>query len=277
MFSRRPGACTIALPKRQTRTRRAKFCRPGDFLAGKGRSPAADPFFAAAVADKKGSGWRGTAIRGGGILKGGRNMAGRLAGKTALVTGGATGIGWGIAAALAAEGCQVAIAGRREDKLCQAAAHFTGQPSICFHTVDVAQRDSVERLFDWADKQLGRIDILINSAGVNVLRRTMAELSPDDWDQMLQINASGTFYCMRAVLPQMRQRRDGLIVNISSIAGKRSSLLGGVGYSAAKFAATALGTTVQREQVCRHGLGSHRCRRRKQARHPHHERLPRRG
>lgn len=180
-------------------------------------------------------------------------MAGKLAGKTAVVTGGGTGIGWAIAEAFAREGCRVAIAGRRADKLREAAAQFTGQPSIAFHPVDVGERASVEQLFAWARQQLGQIDILVNSAGINVLRRTMAEVSPEDWDTMLRINASGAFYCMHAVLPEMRNRRDGLIVNISSIAGKRASLLGGVGYSAAKFAMTALGITAAREEN-QHGI-----------------------
>ncbi|HET6880850.1 MAG TPA: SDR family NAD(P)-dependent oxidoreductase, partial [Pirellulales bacterium] len=75
-----------------------------------------------------------------------------------------------------------------------------------------------------------------------------AELSPEDWELMMRVNASGAFYLLRAVLPQMRERRDGLIVNISSIAGKRSSLLGGIGYTAAKFAMTATGITASREE-----------------------------
>jgi NADP-dependent 3-hydroxy acid dehydrogenase YdfG len=89
---------------------------------------------------------------------------------------------------------------------------------------------------------------LVNSAGVNVLRRSLAELSLEDWDAMLQVNASGAFYCLRAALPEMRQRRDGLIVNISSIAGIRSSLLGGIGYTASKFAMSAMGITAAREE-----------------------------
>jgi NAD(P)-dependent dehydrogenase (short-subunit alcohol dehydrogenase family) len=180
-------------------------------------------------------------------------MAGKLTGKTAVVTGGATGIGWAIAEAFAREGCRVAIAGRREDKLRQAVAQFTGQPSILFHPVDVGELASVERLFAWANQQLGHIDILVNSAGINVIKRTMAETSPEDWDSLLRINATGAFYCMRTVLPQMRQRRDGLIVNISSTSGKRASLLGGVGYSAAKFAITALGITAALEES-RYGI-----------------------
>lgn len=173
----------------------------------------------------------------------------RLAGKTALVTGGGTGIGLGIAVALAREGARVGIAGRREETLRAAAASSTGHPPLLPRRCDVADLASVEALFAWAAAELGPIDILVNSAGVNVVRRRMAELSPEDWNTMLQVNATGAFYCIRAVLPQMRQRRDGLIVNISSIAGKRSSLLGGVGYSASKFAMTALGTTVGREEA----------------------------
>ncbi len=168
----------------------------------------------------------------------------KLAGKTALVTGGGTGIGLGIATALADEGCRVAIAGRRADKLAESAKSYSGKNALLHHAVDVGELASVEALFAWAAKELGRIDILVNSAGVNVAKRSMAELSPEDWDYMLRINATGAFYCIRAVLPQMRERRDGLIVNINSISGVRASLLGGVGYSAAKFAMTALGTAV---------------------------------
>lgn len=173
----------------------------------------------------------------------------KLSGKTALVTGGATGIGLGAAVALAEEGCRVAIAGRREDKLREAAASYRGKPPISYHAADVGDLASVEALVAWAQRELGPLDILVNSAGVNVVRRSLAELSPEDWEKMMRINATGAFYCTRAVLPQMRERRDGLIVHISSIAGKRSSTLGGIGYSASKFAMTALGVTAGREEA----------------------------
>jgi NADP-dependent 3-hydroxy acid dehydrogenase YdfG len=172
----------------------------------------------------------------------------RLQGKTAVVTGGGSGIGLGIAKALAAEGCKVAIAGRDEKKLQAAAAEYTGKPGLLYHGVDVGDPASVEKLMTWADKELGRIDILVNSAGTNVAKRTLPELSPEDWEMMFRINTFGTFYCMRAVLPQMRARHDGLIVNISSVAGKRAVLLGGVGYNASKFAASALGITAALEE-----------------------------
>ncbi len=172
----------------------------------------------------------------------------RLAGKTALVTGGGTGIGLGIALGLAREGCRVAIAGRREAKLREAAALYKGDQPLLVHACDVAELADVERLVAWSQSELGALDILVNSAGVNVRRRSLAELSPEDWDTMLRVNASGAFYCTRAVLPAMRQRRDGLIVNISSIAGIRSSLLGGIGYTASKFAMSAMGITAAREE-----------------------------
>lgn len=172
-----------------------------------------------------------------------------LSGKTALVTGGGSGIGLGTAVALAREGCRVAIAGRRLEVLQEGAATWKGQPPILFHAADVADRESVTKLFAWANQQLGRIDILVNAAGVNLKNRLMSNMTPADWDRVLAINASGVYHCMYAVLPQMRERRDGVIVNISSISGKRAAALGGVAYNASKFAVAALGTSVANEEI----------------------------
>jgi NADP-dependent 3-hydroxy acid dehydrogenase YdfG len=172
----------------------------------------------------------------------------RLAGKTAVITGGATGIGQAIAVALAGEGCRVAIAGRREDKLRQAAAGWQGQPPLLVHPLDVADRASVGQLFRWAEKNLGKIDILVNNAGINTPQRTMADMLPETWDTVMQTNATGAYNCMYAVLPAMRARKDGLIINIDSISGLRASVLGGVAYCASKFAMTALGTAVALEE-----------------------------
>lgn len=172
----------------------------------------------------------------------------QLAGKTALITGGATGIGQAIALAFAQEGCRVAIAGRRADKLQQAAAAWKSDPPVLTHTVDVADRASVGKLFAWAEETLGRIDILVCNAGMNSQKRTMADMPPETWDQVLGTNATGTYNCMHAVLPGMRARKDGVIINIDSIAGMRASVLGGVAYSASKFAVTALTTVVALEE-----------------------------
>jgi NAD(P)-dependent dehydrogenase (short-subunit alcohol dehydrogenase family) len=172
----------------------------------------------------------------------------RLAGRTAVITGGATGIGLAIATSLAREGCRVAIAGRRENKLREAAATWTEDPPILTHTVDVTDRKSVAELFAWADKTLGKVDILVNNAGINTPKRTMADMPPETWDEVLAINATGAYNCIYAVLPGMRQRKDGLIINIDSISGQRASVLGGVAYCASKFALTALGTAVALEE-----------------------------
>lgn len=174
-------------------------------------------------------------------------MAMRFSGKTALVTGGATGIGYGIACALAAEGCRTAIASRREEAL-RAAVEGCKTGKLLSHPVDVADPESVKSLFAWANPQLGRIDILVNAAGVNIKKRTMTEMDPKQWDYVMNINAAGVYHCMYAVLPQMRERKDGVIINISSISGKRASPLGGVAYNASKFAVEGLTTAVANEE-----------------------------
>jgi NAD(P)-dependent dehydrogenase (short-subunit alcohol dehydrogenase family) len=177
----------------------------------------------------------------------------RLQGKTALVIGGGTGIGLGIAAALAREGCHTGIAGRRLEKLEEAAQGVDSEPSIVVHPVDVADRPSVLALIDSMTAQLGRIDILVNAAGMNIPNRTLSAMRPEQWDQVLAVNATGAYNCLYAVLPQMRERGDGLVVNISSVAGKRAVPLGGVAYNASKFAMTALGTAAWNEEA-EHGI-----------------------
>lgn len=172
-----------------------------------------------------------------------------LQGKKVLVTGGGSGIGLGIALALAREGCRVVISGRNEAKLRQAAARFEGQPPILARACDVSNRGDVQAMFAWLKEQgFEPLDILVNSAGINIARRRMADLDPADWDRVLAINATGAYNTMHFALPGMRAQRDGLIVNISSIAGKRALSLAGPAYCASKFAMTALGTAVGLEE-----------------------------
>jgi NAD(P)-dependent dehydrogenase (short-subunit alcohol dehydrogenase family) len=177
----------------------------------------------------------------------------RLSGKTALITGGGTGIGWGIAKAFAEEGVKVAIAGRRLAVVQKAAASWKGQPAMLAHDCDVGNRASVNKLFAWAQEQLGRIDIVVNAAGVNIKTRMMGNMLPEQWDEVMNINATGVYNCLYAALPAMIERKDGLIINISSISGKRAAPLGGVAYNASKFAVAGLGTSVGNE-VSPHGV-----------------------
>jgi NAD(P)-dependent dehydrogenase (short-subunit alcohol dehydrogenase family) len=148
-----------------------------------------------------------------------------------------------VALALAREGCRVAISGRDAEKLRHAAP-----PPILTRTCDVADRADVGRLAAWAIQELGRLDIVVHSAGINIAKRKMCELDPADFDRVLAINCTGFYNLLCAVLPDMRRRRDGLIVSISSIAGKRALPLAGPAYCASKFAATALATAVGLEE-----------------------------
>lgn len=170
-----------------------------------------------------------------------------LSGKVVAVTGGGTGIGAGIAKVLAEAGCKVTVGGRRLDKLQEFASSVQSPTPIHACVLDVADADSVNNFFADVQSTFGDVDILVNSAGINILNRTMADMAPEDWERVMQINATGGYRCMHAVLPAMRERRDGLIINISSVAGKRAISLGGVVYCASKFAMTALGTAVSNE------------------------------
>lgn len=171
----------------------------------------------------------------------------QLVGKVVAITGGGTGIGAGIAKILAEAGCQVTIGGRRAEPLEQVAASIDSQFPIRSHALDVAEADSIQAFFDDVRSQVGDPDILVNSAGINIQNRSMAAMMPEDWERVLNINATGAYRCMHQVIPAMRSRKDGLIVNISSVAGKRAITLGGVVYCASKFAMTALGTSVSNE------------------------------
>ena len=173
--------------------------------------------------------------------------------KTALVVGGATGIGEGIAVALASAGYQVAIAGRREEKLKEAASKYSGPGQLLYRSVDVSDRTSVSELVTWFSDQVGHVDVLANAAGINVPDRSMAQLSPDDWDKVMSINATGAYNILSAVLPGMRERKSGTVINISSVAGKRAIELAGVAYCASKFAMTAMGTLAGQEEA-EHGI-----------------------
>ena len=170
-----------------------------------------------------------------------------LENQNALVVGGGTGMGEAIALALAAEGAKVAVAGRRQEKLDAVSQQAEGR--ILTHTVDVAERESVKALFDWAGAQFGgQLHLLVNCAGVNIPKRSMSELAPGDWDKVIAINATGAFNCMHFGLPLMRPHRTGLVINISSTSGKRAAPLGGLAYNASKFAMAAIGTSASEDE-----------------------------
>ncbi len=170
-----------------------------------------------------------------------------LKNKIALVTGGGSGIGLGAAQALAAEGCRMVICGRTERTLRQAAATIADGGKVWWKTCDVANRTDVLALGSWLETELGAPDILVNCAGINVPKRMMANVTPEDFDHVLAVNTTGTFNVLHAVLPGMRAKGEGLIINIVSIAGRRTLALAGLPYCTAKFAQSALGSYVNME------------------------------
>ncbi len=142
-------------------------------------------------------------------------MSGLLRGKGAIVTGGGGGIGSAIAAALTAAGARVTVCGRTRAPL--DAVVRAGDAALAVQA-DVSREEDVARLTAEHERALGPVDVLVNNAGV--LRRGSVErLAPADWRHVLEVNLTGAFLCARAVIPGMKQRRSGRIVNVASISG----------------------------------------------------------
>ncbi|MBI4464355.1 MAG: SDR family oxidoreductase [Acidobacteria bacterium] len=162
-------------------------------------------------------------------------MKPNLENKVAVVTGGSRGIGFRIAEALLEQGACVVIGSRQEDSLRQARETLRQlAPSRVEATVaDVRNYDQVEQLMALAETKFGGIDILVNNAGIGLLR-PVEQMTPEEWDAVIDTNLTGCFYCVRAVVPRMKRRGGGYIFNISSLAGK-NAFAGGAAYNASKF------------------------------------------
>jgi NAD(P)-dependent dehydrogenase (short-subunit alcohol dehydrogenase family) len=171
-----------------------------------------------------------------------------LSDKSILITGGGSGIGLAAARLFLAEGARVAIAGRDADKLRRAADSLSPGDRLIHRPTDVTDPEQVRQLVEDVNRRFGRIDVLVNNAGLNIKERTLRELTPERWQRLLAGNLEGAFHCMQAVLPFMRERRDGLIINVNSISGKRANPLGGAGYIAAKFGLRGLAMGVAAEE-----------------------------
>jgi NADP-dependent 3-hydroxy acid dehydrogenase YdfG len=168
--------------------------------------------------------------------------------KVGLVTGGGSGIGLAIARAFLDEGARVIIVGRSEEKLRHAAEQLAGGDRLTFSAVDVTVPDAIAPVVAALRPRWGPIEVLVNNAGLNLRRRAMRELTPENWQALLRTNLDGAFYCIHAVLPAMLERRGGVIINICSTAGKRPSPLGGAAYAASKFGMRALGLCLAAEE-----------------------------
>ena len=147
-------------------------------------------------------------------------MAGRLTDKIALVTGGASGIGRATVLRFAEEGAAVVAADRNPGGLEQTKSLVQQiSPDIETVTVDVSKWDQVERMVDAAVARFGRLDVLVNAAGVLILTPPLAEVDERHWDLMMSTNLKGLFFCCKAAIPAMLQNGGGSIVNIASMAG----------------------------------------------------------
>jgi NADP-dependent 3-hydroxy acid dehydrogenase YdfG len=175
-------------------------------------------------------------------------MAG-LQGQVAWVTGAGTGIGLGGAVELAAAGAFVVLSGRRREPLEEAAARIEaagGKAEV--EPLDVGDRGAVERTGTAIVARHGAVDILVNSAGLNVPNRFWKNVTTADWDKVVDINLNGTLYCTIAVLPAMRAKRSGLVINISSWAGRYDTYMTGPAYNASKHGVVALTASLNMEE-----------------------------
>ena len=165
-------------------------------------------------------------------------IGGPLKDKVAVVTGASSGIGAAVARALADEGMSVALAARRKEALLEVRETLGGEAKSIVSATDVTDREGVRDLFDFAGRELGPVDILVNCAGV-MYYTLLKNLHEDDWERTVDVNCKGTLNCVGAALSGMLDRGSGHIVNISSDAGRK--VFPGLSvYSASKFFIEAL-------------------------------------
>ena len=165
-------------------------------------------------------------------------------GRTAVVTGGAAGIGLAVAKRLVLSGARVALWDLDAKALATAAAGLGHGTDT--QTLDVADAHAVERAAAATAKAFGRIDALVCSAGIAGPNRTTWEFPVDDWKRVFDINVHGLFYCNRAIVPEMMKRDYGRIVNIASVAGKEGNPNASA-YSASKAAVIGLTKSIGKE------------------------------
>jgi len=159
-----------------------------------------------------------------------------LKGQVALITGASSGIGRATAEVMAREGARVAVNYLKNPKGAEEAVEAirkAGGEALAVRA-DVSRQDGVHSLVAAVRKQWGRIDILVNNAGDLIARRTLADMTVEYWDQIMDLNLKSVFLCTQAVWEEMAARKSGCIINVSSIAGRNGGGLGAAAYAAAK-------------------------------------------
>jgi NAD(P)-dependent dehydrogenase (short-subunit alcohol dehydrogenase family) len=169
--------------------------------------------------------------------------------RVSIVTGGTRGIGFAIAAALLERGDAVTVTGTSQDGAERAAEqlHRLGAPTdrIMAVACDVRDAEVVERTFGQVADRFGGIDVLVNNAGIGVFA-AVADLAHEEWNRIIDTNVTGVFHCCKAVIPYMRRRNGGWIINISSLSSK-NPFAGGAAYSASKAALNAFSEALMQE------------------------------
>ena len=165
--------------------------------------------------------------------------------KTALITGAGSGVGAATALALAREGWRVALIGRRREPLEDVAARVGGA-LVC--PCDIGDAEAVAAMGRRVLAEFGGVEVLVNAAGTNVPQRALEVLTNADYHEMMNANLNGAFYCVQAVLPDMRARGSGTIVNVVSEAGRIASPKAGPGYVISKFGMAGLTQTINAEE-----------------------------
>lgn len=172
-------------------------------------------------------------------------MGNNIEGKVVVITGASSGLGEATARHLSVQGALVALGARRTERIHALANELGGSGKAIALETDVTHREQVKRLVDAAVQTYGRIDIMINNAGL--MPQSMLEsLMVDDWDRMIDVNIKGVLYGIAAALPYMKERKSGHIINVSSVAGHKVGL-GGAVYSATKHAVLALSEGLRQE------------------------------
>jgi len=176
-----------------------------------------------------------------------------IKGKVAIITGASSGIGYATALALSKAGTKVAIGARRTDKLKKLGDEIKQNGGEVFsQKLDVTQKSECDSFVDTVLKKWGSVDILVNNAGIMPLSFLKSQ-KVDEWDQMIDVNIKGVLYCTSAVIPHMREKKSGHIVNLSSVAGRIVFPSGSV-YCATKHAITAFSEGLRQELSVRSNI-----------------------
>jgi NAD(P)-dependent dehydrogenase (short-subunit alcohol dehydrogenase family) len=169
--------------------------------------------------------------------------------KTAVITGGGSGVGQFVALALARDGWQVAILGRRESALKETLALAgTDAKRMTLCPCDISDPASVEKMAAKVRTEIGDIEVLVNAAGTNTPARSLKELTLEKYRELVETNLTGAYLCVQAFLPRMRERRSGTIVNVVSEAGRQASPKAGVAYVVSKFGMAGLTQSINAEE-----------------------------